>query len=459
MTRKFLRLLKKLLPNFLPIPYIYKAKLNLYILPKHHWTQYIQKTYEPETFKIIKDIYKKFKINSFWDIGANTGIYSVFISKKYNCYVDSFEPSKKYSRILKFNLSPFNKATNHNFAIGSKNSLVNLFLTEEPGSNYILENMNQCNNSEICQIKNINNLKNIPTPNLVKIDVEGYEYEILKTSFDFFERNKIILIIEIEEEHLRRYSKSKKDITNLLKSRNYFFKRIGYSKNYYCLPSELITNWIELIGIWGSGKSTTINNLKKELKNNTFNKTTHDFFKLKKCKRLTFTFINIVKNAKISFPLLIILIKKYLKGYITKDEILMSEIRSFFSCYSARLYLLNCSSSKTFLWEGEFHLIPFLDFNLKETDFIIDSLLILTKTDSIKFIVLEKTINESIDIIEKDQFSGKNQRFNSNQLENFKEYIVKSLKRQESMIKILEKKGIKIYKFKNLNDIFFRNIS
>ena len=88
--------------------------------------------------------------------------------------------------------------------------------------------------SEICEIRTIKKLSKIKTPNLVKIDVEGFEYEILNSSIDFFKKNKTILILEIDEENLERYSKNKKDILHLLKSRNYLIERISKSNNYYC---------------------------------------------------------------------------------------------------------------------------------------------------------------------------------------------------------------------------------
>jgi len=69
---------------------------------------------------------------------------------------------------------------------------------------------------------------------LPKIDVEGFEYELLKSSIDFFKKNNTILILEIDEEHLKRYSKNKIDIFDLLESRKYYFERISKSNNYFC---------------------------------------------------------------------------------------------------------------------------------------------------------------------------------------------------------------------------------
>lgn len=196
----------------------------------------MQGTYEPETFEKIKEIFKNKQIKSFWDIGANVGIYSVFIAKRYSCNIYAFEPSKKYHSFLKLNTTFFKKVKAHNFGIGSVNKKDTIILTDEPGSNYIAGNEFDKNikKSEICELRTIKKLSNIKAPNLVKIDVEGFEYEILNNSIDFFKKNKTILILEIDEDNLERYSKNKKDILHLLKSRNYLIERISKSNNYYC---------------------------------------------------------------------------------------------------------------------------------------------------------------------------------------------------------------------------------
>ena len=54
----------------------------------------MQGTYEPETFVKLKDIFENKQIKIFWDIGANVGMYSVFIAKRFSCHIYSFEPSK-----------------------------------------------------------------------------------------------------------------------------------------------------------------------------------------------------------------------------------------------------------------------------------------------------------------------------------------------------------------------------
>ena len=157
MYRNFLRLIKDLLPSFLPIPYFYKAKLKLMVLPKHHWTQYLQKSYEKETFTKIRNIFNNYKISNVWDIGANAGMYSVYIAKKYDCCIHAFEPTKKYFNILKRNTYFFKNVYSHNFGIGSIKNKKRIVLTDEPGSNYISNNEFKIeeSNIEICELKSI----------------------------------------------------------------------------------------------------------------------------------------------------------------------------------------------------------------------------------------------------------------------------------------------------------------
>ena len=56
-------------------------------------------------------------------------------------------------------------------------------------------------------------------------------------------------------------------------------------------------NWIEFVGVWGSGKSTAIKKLKNELKDPNKYKTTDYFYKLKKSKmEVTETKLNGIKK-------------------------------------------------------------------------------------------------------------------------------------------------------------------
>ena len=65
-------------------------------------------TKEPETLEWIDGFDKKDKI-TFWDVGANIGLYSVYAATKFdNIDVTAFEPSTSNLRILSRNISENN---------------------------------------------------------------------------------------------------------------------------------------------------------------------------------------------------------------------------------------------------------------------------------------------------------------------------------------------------------------
>lgn len=241
MFRKVLRLIKKFLPQFLPVPYLYKNRIKFLTLPKHHWTQYMQGLYEKETLEKTAEILKNKKIKTVWDIGANAGIYTIFIAKNHNCVIHAFEPTKKYYKILKENIRHLKKVYAHNFGIGSKDEKSSIVITEEPGSNHVVNKFTNSKNSKLddCYIKNIKSLKKISKPDFAKIDVEGYEYEILSSSLEFFAEHSTKLIVEINDKNMKRYTEKKeKDIFKLLDEANFTYKRIDNSHNYFCFMRE-----------------------------------------------------------------------------------------------------------------------------------------------------------------------------------------------------------------------------
>lgn len=69
--------------------------------PLCEWRAKTFSTKEPETLEWIDKIPEH---SIFWDVGANVGLYSVYAAKKRNCFVYSFEPSIFNLELLARNL-------------------------------------------------------------------------------------------------------------------------------------------------------------------------------------------------------------------------------------------------------------------------------------------------------------------------------------------------------------------
>ena len=172
---------------------------------------------EPETLNWIRN----FKSGTFWDIGANIGLYSIYSSsiiKDLN--VVAFEPSvlnlellikninknKKQNDILIITnpLSDLGKIDNFNFSTDEKGGANSTF---GKNSNSVISYKT---NSLNC--KNLKDIYKINEPNYVKIDVDGNELEILRTIFQEY-KNIESLLVEV--------SQDEEEIYSLMKQNNY----------------------------------------------------------------------------------------------------------------------------------------------------------------------------------------------------------------------------------------------
>ena len=212
------------------------------------------------------------------------------------------------------------------------------------------------------------------------------------------------------------------------------------------------SNWVECIGLWGSGKSTLINKLQIDLiKNNIESGTTEDYFKLNKFLRIYLTFIDVLRSLKTTILIIYILFPKLIYSLIKNDIILLSELRSFFYCYRARVSSLFSLKNNNLIWEGEFHLIPFLGLKYKKQEKLVDLILNLTKFRSLSFIVLDTPLDMALENIINDIKLGKKIRFNLNEINLFKDYQKKTIENQNKLLDILKKRGENLHFLKYEN--------
>ncbi len=128
-------------------------------------------------------VIKKFinKCHQLFDVGAGDGEYLNFCLKENrNLEIYAFEPSERIENIPKSQ-----KITAYNIGLGNDSYEVNLYLNNSGGAPSIIESQYKTNNEikqiKICRFDTIvKKEKLINRINFLKIDVEGYEFEVLK---------------------------------------------------------------------------------------------------------------------------------------------------------------------------------------------------------------------------------------------------------------------------------------
>lgn len=140
----------------------------------------------------------------FWDVGANVGIYSVLLGKKFpRGKIIAFEPNLSLHSLLMQNLD-LNQVTNvkiEKFGLSNTRGFVQFEISEKrAGAGKILSS--SVGNAQLNSIPVITGdmyIKDFPEfkPNIIKIDVEGHEPEVVEGCLEVLREIKPVLIIEV----------------------------------------------------------------------------------------------------------------------------------------------------------------------------------------------------------------------------------------------------------------------
>lgn len=183
--------------------YDFKLKLNLE--NEEHQYYYFYKNHD-ERYEVNNLIKLLQEGDVCFDIGANIGFYTLLMAKLSGKkgLVYSFEPVKHTKNTLEEGIqaNAFQNILVNNFALGNSEEEKEIFFenSNECNGTASFVNMNEDSQKEIVKIKKLDSIfETLKNPNFIKIDVEGFQGDVLKGAKSFFEQNKPMLMIEIDE--------------------------------------------------------------------------------------------------------------------------------------------------------------------------------------------------------------------------------------------------------------------
>ncbi|HEV7349024.1 FkbM family methyltransferase [Telluribacter sp.] len=151
--------------------------------------------------KIVPDI------SSIIDVGANQGQFALAASRLFsNAVIHSFEPVPDSFLVLQQNLSKSSLTRFYNYGLGSKSGEINFYKNAHSHASSALP-VSEFQKKEIPKTAQstpinvhintldavIDNLGHLPSPILLKLDVQGYEKEVLLGARDFIKRVDYLL--------------------------------------------------------------------------------------------------------------------------------------------------------------------------------------------------------------------------------------------------------------------------
>jgi FkbM family methyltransferase len=144
------------------------------------------------------------------DIGANIGIMSVTLAKKYpNSIVHAFEPMPQNILALQRIVEHYqlHNIQIHPIAVGDKNEEVKMIMpllyhAKMQGLSHVIEKSNEKERGVVFsvnmqRIDDISALQMLPKITGVKIDVENFEYYVLKGSIELLTKHKPLVYCEL----------------------------------------------------------------------------------------------------------------------------------------------------------------------------------------------------------------------------------------------------------------------
>lgn len=174
--------------------------------------------------EMIHDLCKELRPNDvFYDIGANIGVYSCLVgSMATEGEVVAFEPHPANVESLNSNIDRNGiSATVMEIALSDESDT--LVLVEEEvgaghGEHQITEkNTNDGIRIDVQSLDEVRRVEGTPQPNILKIDVEGAEYDTIKGGIQTLSANDCRLVYcEIHPEKIRTFGGSYDDVVDIL---------------------------------------------------------------------------------------------------------------------------------------------------------------------------------------------------------------------------------------------------
>ena len=212
----------------------HQSGFSWYIDSPHAQQMYLYSC-EPFTSKLLSRLSSR--VTHFLDIGANRGWYSTFLKNKNNSLVVyAFEPDQKIFEVLEKNLSQFTDSVGSIYIehCGVGQSLgtasLNTFLEGNDGmKTFFPGDSLEVAGQELVQIVNLDTyLGSYLNPSkslrfLLKIDVEGSEFEVILGGQRFIKEYQPIIIMEINSLLLSHAKTSSQMIFKFMASLGYSF--------------------------------------------------------------------------------------------------------------------------------------------------------------------------------------------------------------------------------------------
>ncbi len=207
-------------------------------------------SFEIEITKVAKNLQLQ-KHNQIIDIGANFGVQSLQFAKNFtNSKIYSVEPTnyafKKFTKNLELNKKLSENIYPFQIFLGSKGKKIptsiysswNLESKENKHIKHLGEKKSteESNSFTLDEFVDLNKISNV---DFIKLDVDGFEYDVLKGGINFLREKKPPIFMELAPYLYGEYGYNKEKILELIISLNYNFYDLKKLKKIFDIDQKI----------------------------------------------------------------------------------------------------------------------------------------------------------------------------------------------------------------------------
>jgi FkbM family methyltransferase len=145
------------------------------------------------------------------DVGAHVGLWARIMAHDF-AHVTMFEPHPVQVECLAANMADLTNWTHHGVALGEGDGVV---MMEQPDGNS--GNTHVGSKGVPVKVRAIDSY-GLDDVDFLKIDVEGFEFDVLQGASETIQRCRPVVVIEQKANNAERYGRGRWDASNLLKS-------------------------------------------------------------------------------------------------------------------------------------------------------------------------------------------------------------------------------------------------
>lgn len=202
----------------------------------------IYRVYEPRVASHLQKVLKKG--DCFFDVGAHHGVWSLyaetFVGKQGKVY--AFEPSPAYDVLARSVGRKNRPILPLRVGIGRSDGRATFFDQGNATSGSFVKSVTEINapysptvpiGAEECSIRSLDSMVEQlgRVPEVVKIDIEGFEVEALKGASNLLERGNSTWIVEVHPLQLERSGSSPQEVFRIFEERGYRVEKLDSPAN------------------------------------------------------------------------------------------------------------------------------------------------------------------------------------------------------------------------------------